>query len=161
MVVSRVTCFPVAAGFEVAAVATAAANRTRPGKLRCMVDLLCGSSAADGTTPPPGLLGTATRSAHPLRRALPPVGLVLAGGQSTRMGRDKTALVARGATLVERAAKKLAATGLQVVIADRGHARLPGWITVSDGPGQGPGAAILGAALAYPERALLVLACDL
>jgi molybdopterin-guanine dinucleotide biosynthesis protein A len=77
------------------------------------------------------------------------------------MGRDKTALVSHGTTLVERAAQKLAAIGLQVVIADRGHARLPGWISVSDGPGAGPGAAILGAALAYPERSLLVLACDL
>ena len=48
-----------------------------------------------------------------------------------------------------------------VVVADGGRAILPGAESVPDGPGEGPAAGILGAAARRPERALLVLACDL
>ena len=77
------------------------------------------------------------------------------------MGRDKGALRVAGATLVERAAAKLAGIGLEVVLADRGASGLSSFASVADGPGHGPGAGILGAAQAHPHRALLVLACDL
>lgn len=93
----------------------------------------------------------------------PPVGLVLAGGESRRLGSDKArwgsaALPARAA---ETLAKALAAVGPEVAVADRGRGLLPGRSSLADGPGRGPAAGILGGAAAYPGRPLLVLACDL
>jgi molybdopterin-guanine dinucleotide biosynthesis protein A len=90
-----------------------------------------------------------------------PVGLVLAGGLSRRLGRDKAALAHAGQTLVERAARRLAAVCREVVAADGGRGLLAGRPSVADGPGAGPAAGILGGAAAYPGRELLVLACDL
>jgi molybdopterin-guanine dinucleotide biosynthesis protein A len=48
-----------------------------------------------------------------------------------------------------------------VAVADGGRGLLPGLPSLPDGPGRGPAAGILGAAVAYPGRRLLVLACDL
>jgi molybdopterin-guanine dinucleotide biosynthesis protein A len=89
------------------------------------------------------------------------VGVVLAGGRSSRMGRDKAALVVGGQTLARRAADVVAAVAAQVLIADRGRGLVPGAASVADGPGRGPAAGLLGAARAAPGRPLLVLACDL
>ena len=98
---------------------------------------------------------------------IPPVrGLVLAGGRSTRMGRDKAALVYRGRDQ------------LTVTLALLAEAGVPGWLSVRagqtadpsrarhpqivDGPeGEGPIAGILAALRSAPEAAWLVLACDL
>jgi molybdenum cofactor guanylyltransferase len=85
-----------------------------------------------------------------------PVGIVLAGGASRRMGWDKAL-----STLPALAAERLAAVCAEVAVADRGRGLLPGLPSLPDGPGQGPAAGILGAAAAYPGRPLLVLACDL
>jgi molybdopterin-guanine dinucleotide biosynthesis protein A len=90
-----------------------------------------------------------------------PVGLVLAGGDSRRMGRDKAHLTLDGATLPAAAAKRLAIVCSEVAMADRGRGSLSGFPSLRDGPGRGPAAGILGAAAAYPGRSLLVLACDL
>src|SRR6185369_5542437 len=90
-----------------------------------------------------------------------PVGVVLAGGESRRMGRDKATLPAPGGSLPGRAALRLAAVCPEVVLADRGRGLIPELRSVGDGPGSGPAAGILGAALACPGRSLLVLACDL
>jgi molybdopterin-guanine dinucleotide biosynthesis protein A len=95
------------------------------------------------------------------RGAPPPLGLVLAGGRSLRMGRDKTALMAGGETLAAYAARRLAAVCGQVVIADGGRRLVADFESVADGPEGGPAAGILGAARAWPGRPLLVLACDL
>ncbi len=91
----------------------------------------------------------------------PSVGVVLAGGESRRMGRDKAALVVGGSTLAERAAELLARVCPEVVVADRGAGRVPGLPSLADGPGRGPAAGLLGAAAARPGRDLVVLACDL
>lgn len=89
------------------------------------------------------------------------IGVVLAGGDSQRMGRDKAGIVIGGETLVERAARRLGDLCSSVVIANDGRRRFEEYACVRDGAGQGPAAGILGAASAYPARALLVLACDL
>ena len=87
--------------------------------------------------------------------------MVLAGGGSRRMGRDKALLPLSGETLPARAARRLAAVCPEVVVADRGRGLLTGLPSLPDGPGRGPAAGLLGAAAAYPGRPLLVLACDL
>ena len=89
------------------------------------------------------------------------LGVVLAGGQSRRMGTDKALLELDGVSLVERAGRRLAAICSQVVLADGGRGAIDGLQSVADGPGQGPVAGILGAAAAFPDAALLILACDL
>jgi molybdopterin-guanine dinucleotide biosynthesis protein A len=91
-----------------------------------------------------------------------PVGVVLAGGASRRMGRDKALLEIGGETLVARAARRLEEVCGDVLIADGG--RSIGGIgpaSIADGPGRGPAAGLLGAASARPGRPLLVLAVDL
>jgi molybdopterin-guanine dinucleotide biosynthesis protein A len=94
-------------------------------------------------------------------RADRPVGVVLAGGKSRRLGRDKALLRMGGETLVALAARKLAAVAEPVVIADRGRRYLASLPSLADGPGAGPAAGLLGAAAAFPGRSLLALACDL
>ena len=92
-----------------------------------------------------------------------PVGVVLAGGASRRMGRDKAVLTLApgGETLAAGAARRLAAVCAEVVVADRGRGTVPGLLSLADGPGHGPAAGLLGAARVRPGRPLLVLACDL
>ena len=89
------------------------------------------------------------------------VGVVLAGGASSRMGRDKALLRLAGVPLAERAASKLAAVCGETLIADGGRGVLPGYASVPDEACPGPAAGILGAAAATPGRSLLLLACDL
>lgn len=86
----------------------------------------------------------------------PPVGVVLAGGASRRMGWDKAL-----SGLPSSAAERLAAVCPEVAVADRGRGLLTGLPSLPDAPGGGPVAGILGAAAVYPGRPLLVLACDL
>lgn len=90
-----------------------------------------------------------------------PIGVVLAGGASRRMGRDKARLRLGPTNLVQRAASTLSAVVDVVCIADRGRQLVTGCDSVLDGPGRGPAAGILGAAAAHPGSELLVLACDL
>ena len=89
------------------------------------------------------------------------VGVVLAGGASQRMGRDKARLDFQGESLVDRAASRLVEVVTEVVVADRGRGVSAVHPSVADGPGAGPAAGILGAARTRPGRDLLVLACDL
>jgi molybdopterin-guanine dinucleotide biosynthesis protein A len=102
-------------------------------------------------------------STGPLRAD--PVGIVLAGGASSRMGRDKARLELpgrrAGTSLPALAAERLAAVCAEVAVADGGRGLLAGLPSLVDGAGRGPAAGILGAAAAYPGRPLLVLACDL
>lgn len=90
-----------------------------------------------------------------------PVGVVLAGGRSSRLGRDKATLVVGGRTLAQRAADLLGGICAEVLVADRERGVVPGLRSVEDGPGRGPAAGLLGAARCAPGRPLLALACDL
>lgn len=117
--------------------------------------------AADDRPPEP-LESAATAKMSPSEpQGTTVLGVVLAGGQSRRMGGDKALLELDGVTLVERAVRRLVAICSRVVLADGGRKTLAGTRSVDDGPGQGPAAGILGAAEAHPGSALLVLACDL
>ncbi len=89
------------------------------------------------------------------------IGVVLAGGASRRMGRDKARLRLDDSSLVERAVTRLRRVTDKVLIADRGRRVLPDERSVPDGPGGGPAAGLLGAAAVYPDHDLLALACDL
>ena len=93
-------------------------------------------------------------------------GLVLAGGRSTRMGRDKAALAWHGRPALERAFDLLSACTARAFVSLRAEQAgdplrraLP---HIVDGEaGQGPIAGIAAAQAAHPEAAWLVLACDL
>lgn len=93
-------------------------------------------------------------------------GLVLAGGRSTRLGRDKVVLPLNGQSLLARTVGLAAQFCARVVVSGRDPADLgadPGpdldWLP-DDEPGQGPIGGIL-TGLAHLGGPLLVLACDL
>ena len=92
-------------------------------------------------------------------------GLVLAGGASRRMGRDKALLRIAGSTLIERVAAALAPGCKEVVIAaghrqsDYRFLRLPA--LPDPAHAAGPLAGVLAGFRHYPDRWLLVAPCDL
>ena len=99
--------------------------------------------------------------------SVPPLyGLVLAGGRSTRMRRDKAALAYRGRTQLERAMALLDGRVERTYVSVRAEqsaeplrARFPQIVdTLAD---VGPVAGLLAAQAQHPEAAWLVLACDL
>lgn len=96
----------------------------------------------------------------------PLYGLVLAGGRSTRMQRDKAALDYGGRPQLLQAfelAASLAVRGFVSVRADQVDEPLrAGLPQIVDGEfGEGPIAGIIAAQQSWPEAAWLVLACDL
>lgn len=118
---------------------------------------------ADSTLPrpaPPSSPDSASASARP---GAAPLGIVLAGGRSSRMGRDKAALRLGGASLLERARDALAACGCAVHLSGRADPVLP---SIPDlAPGHGPAAAIVACAAwalrHAPGVPLLLLPVDL
>ena len=96
----------------------------------------------------------------------PLYGLVLAGGRSSRMGRDKAALEYHGRTQLERACdllEKLVTRTFVSVRADQTGDPLRARYAqiVDQGSLAGPAAGITAAQKAHPDVAWLVLACDL
>ena len=92
----------------------------------------------------------------------PPVGIVLCGGRSTRMGRDK-ALIGDPAW-AHRVASVLDAAGCRPTVLAGGDPSLglSRWDQEPDtNPGAGPGAALADACRKRPGRSLVVAACDL
>lgn len=103
-----------------------------------------------------------------------PIGVVLAGGSSTRMGRDKALLsLPGGKTLLERGIDTLREAGLSRIVvsvssAQRGHALraalpvLAGRAIVVDcPPDSGPLAGLCAAMSAFPGYHVLLIACDM
>jgi len=93
-------------------------------------------------------------------------GLVLAGGRSTRMGRDKAAIAWHGQPQLEIAWRLLAACTERAFVSVRaeqaGDPLREALPRIVDGEiGQGPIAGIAAAQAAHPGAAWLVLACDL
>ncbi len=99
--------------------------------------------------------------------SLPPLlGLVLAGGRSTRMQRDKAALRYHGHSQLDWAAQRLAAHVQQVFVSVRPDQRndptRQAWPQIVDQHADiGPIAGIAAAQAERPDAAWLVLACDL
>lgn len=97
----------------------------------------------------------------------PPVfGLVLAGGQSRRMQRDKAALPYAGQAQLTRALESLSAFVEQCFVSVRAEQQdeplRAAWPQIVDRPGDsGPLAGILAAQQQRPQAAWYVLACDL
>lgn len=99
-------------------------------------------------------------------QATPTYGLLLAGGRSSRMRRDKAALRYRGRTQLEAAHELLAAVTDRAWVSVRAdqtddllRRRFPQ--IVDDARDAGPLAGILAAQRLHPQAAWLVLACDL
>ncbi|MGA7539562.1 MAG: NTP transferase domain-containing protein [Steroidobacteraceae bacterium] len=109
----------------------------------------------------------ATSPPHPTGTAAAPLyGLVLAGGRSTRMQRDKAALEYAGRSQLERAVELLTPLVERVFVSVRPdqtgdplRARFPQIVDADQV--EGPIAGIVAAQSRHPDVAWLVLACDL
>ena len=96
----------------------------------------------------------------------PIFGLILAGGLSSRMQRDKAALEYRGKAQLDRAYELAARHVSQVFVSVRATqtcdpARAQRPLIVDSVAGEGPTVGIRSALAAHPQVAWLVLACDL
>lgn len=96
------------------------------------------------------------------------LGLVLCGGESRRMGQDKGLIQSGERTWAETAAQKLEALGLETVFSVNSrqvdlYSRFttPECLIKDNLSIPGPLNGLLSTHLVYPERDLLVLACDL
>jgi molybdopterin-guanine dinucleotide biosynthesis protein A len=91
--------------------------------------------------------------------------LVLAGGQSRRMGRDKALLPVAGATLIEYVVDRLAPAFEEVLVSAGSDAHLPsavrGLVVCDLHPGAGPLAGIEAGLLTSPHELVMVVACDM
>jgi len=102
-------------------------------------------------------------------KPVPPLkGLILAGGESKRMGADKAAVEFSGETLLDHAVSTMAPIVDSVFVSARDGQRLSAgretypFIADSLGPEvQGPAAGILSAHCLHPDAAWLVLAVDM
>ncbi|MHB1842584.1 MAG: molybdenum cofactor guanylyltransferase [Sulfobacillus sp.] len=89
---------------------------------------------------------------------LRPLGAVLVGGQSVRMGQDKATLPYGGKTLAEVAADRLAPWTREVLFIGGPGTSWPGRHLADIASGRGP---LAGVAAALREGDVLVMACDL
>jgi molybdopterin-guanine dinucleotide biosynthesis protein A len=96
----------------------------------------------------------------------PVYGLVLAGGSSSRMKRDKAALLYRGQSQLDRAfdlaGRHVSRVFVSVRAAQAGDpSRAPRPLILDSVAGEGPIVGIRSALAAHPDAAWLVVACDL
>ena len=86
---------------------------------------------------------------------------VLAGGKSTRMGREKATLELGGRTLLERALELASAVAAEaLIVGPRAEFELYGRVVEDVYPGQGPLGGIHAALWASPTELNLILAVD-
>jgi molybdenum cofactor guanylyltransferase len=116
--------------------------------------------------PSPSAVRRPPSASHPFMSPPPLFGLILAGGASTRMQRDKAALRYHGHTQLEWVHELLshfcATTFVSVRPEQCGESMRSGFAQIVDSePGIGPLAGISAALLAHPNAAWLVVACDL
>ncbi|TWH45633.1 molybdenum cofactor guanylyltransferase [Sporomusa sp. KB1] len=91
-------------------------------------------------------------------------GIILAGGRSSRMGRDKTLLVFKNETLIERTVRKLQNFVDEVIIASNHTAKynLPGIVEVPDSyPGMGPLGGMQAGLMAAQHQYSFIVSCDM
>ena len=93
------------------------------------------------------------------------LGVVLAGGQSRRMGRDKAGIEIAGAheTFGARAVRVVSACADEVIVVGHGRGMPPGLVTIADS-GEGPLVAIVVAlayALAHNFDSMIVVPVDM
>jgi molybdopterin-guanine dinucleotide biosynthesis protein A len=126
------------------------------------------ASTAPGSAPPApaSTPAFAPASAVSASAAAPVYGLILAGGSSSRMHRDKAALRYQGRSQLDRAFELAGRHVSKVFVsvranqaADPTRAQRP--LIVDSVAGTGPIVGIRSALAAYPQSAWLVLACDL
>lgn len=90
------------------------------------------------------------------------IGVILSGGQSRRMGRDKAGVMLAGQTLLERMAAELAPLFGKVYVSVDRPGRYPGYRELADlRPGQGPLAGLEAAFLRTGAEAVFLTAVDL
>ena len=88
-------------------------------------------------------------------------GIILAGGQATRMGRDKALVEFLGKPMLERVARALSTAGLEVLVVGRPQPTL-GFEAIPDvaGLGGGPAVGLLTAFRHLPANDILLVAVD-
>src|SRR5579884_1540189 len=98
-----------------------------------------------------------------MRSSASAAGFVLAGGKSSRMGRDKALLEIGGEPLLLRVARAVSeAAGSTVIIGDPGAYGRFGWPVIADAaPGLGPAGGLFTALENTTEDWNLVVACDM
>ena len=90
------------------------------------------------------------------------IGVILSGGQSRRMGRDKAGVMLTGRTLLNRMAAELAPLFGEVYVSVDRPGRYPGYRELADlRPGQGPLAGLEAAFLRTGAEAVFLAAVDL
>jgi molybdopterin-guanine dinucleotide biosynthesis protein A len=89
------------------------------------------------------------------------IGVILAGGRATRMGRDKALVRFRGRAMISHVAAGLAAAGLDVLVVGR-RDTVAGLETVPDdgSPGRGPMAGMVTGLRAAAGRDIFLVAAD-
>lgn len=91
-------------------------------------------------------------------------GIILAGGQSVRMGQDKTLMTYNNETLVEHTIKEMQKVADEIIIAsnDRNKYNLPGLIEVPDiFPAMGPLGGMHAGLTAAKNNYAFVVSCDM
>ena len=91
-------------------------------------------------------------------------GIILAGGRSSRMGRDKTLLLIKNETLIERTVRKLRGFVDEIIIASNHTAKydLPGIVEVPDSyPGMGPLGGMHAGLMVAKHQYSFIVSCDM
>lgn len=89
------------------------------------------------------------------------IGAILAGGSSSRMGRDKSTLVIEGAPFLERIHGTMAGVFDEVIVCGGSEIPLDGVLIPDECPGEGPVVGLLSALAIARGRAVFVMAVDM